>query len=93
MGITVCAATVRSILRQGNIPPAPQRAHDAWASYLRAQASGLPACDFFHVDTALCRRLYVLFAMEVATRQVHVHGISAHPNQDWMTQQVRHPMA
>ncbi len=92
LGITVSAATVRAVLRQGNVPPAPQRARDTWASFLRAQASGLLTCDFFHVDTVFCRRLYVLFVMEVATRRVHVLGITAHPNRDWVTQQVRNLM-
>ncbi|MGW7002347.1 integrase core domain-containing protein [Streptomyces sp. NPDC054933] len=87
LGITVSAATVRAVLRQGNIPPAPQRARDTWASFLRVQASRLLARDFSHVDTAFCRRLYVLFVMEVATRRVHVLGITAHPNRDWVTQQ------
>jgi hypothetical protein len=44
------------------------------------------------VDTALCQRLYVLVVMDVATRRVHVLGISAHSNRDWVTQQVRNLM-
>ncbi|WP_405784230.1 integrase core domain-containing protein [Streptomyces sp. NBC_01378] len=92
LGVAVSAATVRAVLRRAKVPPAPQRARDSWASFLHVQASGLLACDFFHVDTAFCRRLYVLFVMEVETRRVHILGITTHPNRDWVAQQARNLM-
>ncbi|MEU1630923.1 hypothetical protein ABZ746_37910 [Streptomyces sp. NPDC020096] len=91
LGITVPAATVQSALRRGKAPPVSQRARDAWASFLQAEATVPLACDFFHVDTAFCRRLYVLFVMEVATRRVHILGVPAHPNRDGV-QQIRNLM-
>jgi hypothetical protein len=47
------------------------------------------ACDFFHVDTVLLRRLYVLMFIHHDTRLVRIAGITKNPVADWVTQQAR----
>ena len=87
LGVQVSATTVRTILRRRGLDPAPRRMATNWRAFLRQQAAGIVACDFFTVDTIWLHRLYVLFFIEVGTRRVHLAGVTAHPDGAWVTQQ------
>jgi putative transposase len=92
LGISIAASTVWTILKQAGINPAPGRASESWTSFLRAQAAGIVACDFFTVDTVMLRRYYVLFFIELDRRRVHLAGITLNPNGRWTTQAARNFM-
>jgi len=77
------------VLRRHHLPPAPRRASATWRAFLRAQAAGILATDFFTVETVLLKTLYVLFVIEARTRRVRLVGVTGHPNGPWMTQQAR----
>ena len=89
LGYQVAASTVWKILHQAGVDPAPRRAGPTWKQFLTTQAHTILACDFFTVDTVFLKRIYVLFFVEIATRQVHVVGVTAHPTGAWVAQQAR----
>ena len=89
LGATVAASTICEILRTAGIDPAPRRSGPTWRQFLHAQAAGILAVDFLHVDTVLLTRVYVLVFIEHGTRRMHLGGITAHPTGDWTVQQAR----
>ena len=89
LGVEVAASTVWTILKEAGIEPAPKRDEATWAEFLRAQAASILECDFLTVDTLFFKRFYVLFFIELATRRVHLAGITTNPDGPWVTQQAR----
>lgn len=89
LGIGVSATKIRTLLRANGLGPAPRREGPTWSEFLRSQAKGILALDFFTVETAWLRTLYVLFAIQVGSRRVHVLGVTRNPDSAWVTQQAR----
>ncbi|MGO8886378.1 MAG: integrase core domain-containing protein [Streptosporangiaceae bacterium] len=92
LGHPIAASTVRQILHRAGIDPAPRRPGPTWKQFLTAQAAGILAVDFLHVDTVLLRRIYALIVIEHDTRRVHLAGITANPDGAWTTQAARSVM-
>jgi hypothetical protein len=89
LGVTVAQSTVWEILRAAGIDPAPRRSGPTWRQFMHAQAAGILAVEFFHVDTVLLKRLYVLVFIEHGTRRMHLGGVTANPTGEWTVQQAR----
>jgi putative transposase len=89
LGVTVAPSTVWRILHAAGIDPAPRRAGPTWRQFLAAQAAGILAVDFLHVDTVLLKRLYVLVFIEHGTRRMHLGGVTKRPTGEWTVQQAR----
>jgi transposase InsO family protein len=89
LGHQIAASTVWQILHAAGIGPAPRGTGPTWKQFLTAQARGILAFDFVHVDTVLLRRVYALIVIEHGTRRVHLAGITANPDGAWTAQAAR----
>jgi transposase InsO family protein len=87
LGIRVSPRTVEKYLRDGPVrtPDPKQR----WLTFVHNHAKGIVACDFFVVVTATFRTLYVFVVMELGTRRILHHNVTAHPTAEWTLQQFR----
>jgi putative transposase len=91
LGYRIGRSTIRDVLKRQHIPPAPERANkgSSWRSFLGHYREQFIACDFFTVETAWLKTLYVLFFIELGSRRVHFAGCTPHPTGKWVTQQAR----
>ncbi len=70
LGHKVSASTVWGILHDAGIDPAPRRRGPTWRQFQPAQAHGILAVDFVHVDTILLKCVYALILGERHLRLV-----------------------
>jgi len=90
LGFDVSLTTVRNVLGRNGIVPAPVRYGSiGWKTMMKHYKEQLLACDFFVVESLFLRTYYVLFFLEVGTRRVHLAGVTANPNGQWVAQQAR----
>ena len=93
LGYRASDQTVGNILKRHSIPPAPEREKTTtWNEFIRSHMDVLAASDFFTAEVWTKSGLvtyYVLFFIHLATRRVHIAGITPYPDERWMTQVVR----
>src|SRR6516225_1786568 len=93
VGHDVARNTLKAILKDHGIEPAPERGTTmSWKTFLAAHWEGLAAADCFTVEVLTLRgvvRYVVLFVMTLKTRAVEIAGITSEPDGVWMTQLAR----
>jgi transposase len=89
LGISVSATSVRKVLLEAGLAPAPERGPSSWRAFLRAQAASMIACDLMTVETAFLQRIYVLFFISLANRRIEYIACTTNPDGAWVTQQAR----
>ena len=67
----------------------PGRPRQTWATFLRNHAHEIWACDFLPVWDLPFRPLYAFFIVELASRRVVHAGVTRHPTDAWVAQQLR----
>jgi transposase InsO family protein len=90
LGYKVSRSTVRRILKERGIGPAPERLpHMPWSRFLKAHWEAMAAADFFTIEVwtrvGLIRYL-VFFVIDLSTRRVEIAGSAPVPNGLWMHQ-------
>jgi putative transposase len=93
LGHQVGRGTIANILKENGIEPALERdGHTRWSTFLKAHWECLAATDFLSVEVCTFRGFvthYILFFIDIASRSVHVAGITPHPDNSWMMQIAR----
>jgi transposase InsO family protein len=90
LGHEIARNTVKRILLERGLEPAPERAKRMpWKTFLRAQWGAIAAADFFTVEVMTwfgLVRYRVFFVMDLRTRRLEIAGITHDAHGRWMVQ-------
>lgn len=93
LGYEISDQTIGNILKRHGIEPAPARKKNTtWAEFVRRHRDLLVSTDFFTAEVwtlAGLTTFYVLFFLRIKTREIHIAGMTPHPNESWMAQVAR----
>ena len=93
LGHKIGRNTIKRILREHGIDPAPERGKRMpWAKFIKAHLGVLVGMDFFTVEAVTWLglvRYQVLFAIDIASRRVEILGMAVNPGGAWMEQIAR----
>jgi putative transposase len=93
LGLMVSDQTVGNVLKRHGLAPAPERkTTTTWKEFIRTHLDVLVATDFFTAEVWTLGGLvtyYILFFIHLASRKVHMAGVTPSPHQTWMVQVAR----
>jgi putative transposase len=93
VGHSVGRNTIKRILQEHGIDPAPERGNRMpWSKFIKAHLGVLVGMDFFTVEAVTWLglvRYHVLFAVDIASRKVEIVGMAVNPGGPWMEQMAR----
>jgi len=88
----ISVATVRRILIENGFDPGPRRGEGTWDEFIRRHLKTLWACDFSTKKVWTFGgpvEYYVLLFIYIATRGVHIAGVTSNPDGSWLAEQAR----
>ena len=86
LGIRVSTNAIREYLKQVR-PPGSSKQN--WGTFLRNHASQIWACDLLQTYDVLFRIVFVFVIIELGSRRVVHFGVTRHPTDAWIAQQLR----
>jgi transposase InsO family protein len=86
LGIRLSKRTIQKYLRRAR-PPRPRG--QKWSTFLRNHTPGIWACDFVAVSDLFFRPIYAFVLIELASRRLSHVGVTRHPSDAWVAQQLR----
>jgi transposase InsO family protein len=93
LGYTIGRSTIKRILREHGIDPAPIRGKRMpWSKFIKAHLGSIVGMDFFTVEVMTLfgiERFHVLFVIDIGSRVVEIAGIGRDPDGQWMLQMAR----